>query len=155
MYAPDHELVTFKNRSHTVKHMISRGADIIRHLVFERLHTDCVHISGACNKVKFVGVLAGKLVGYEVAAVVKVLSFYEVIVADSVPAGGSDHSDGPAFLGGHQVFADIGASRTAATQKIKIAVAFPGFCGHHFWLTIRRNASSRQVKASLIIFFIL
>ena len=125
MYAAGYKLRALKNRSYALKHMISGGADILRNLIFKRLYTDCVHISCACDEVKLVGVLAGKLVCYEVAAVVKIFAFYEIIVAYGVPAGRSDHSDGLALFRRHEVAAYICEGRTAAPETVKVTEAFP------------------------------
>ena len=79
----------------------------------------------ACDKVS---VLAGELEADKVAAVIKALSVYKVILVLH-PAGGLDLADALPLLCRHEVYADAGLCHAASAKAVQIAVIFIGISG--------------------------
>ena len=128
LHTPGHQLGANKSRRHPVEHMVAGGGHIIRHLVFKGQHPLHIHVPRTCDEVFLVSVLAGELEADKVAAVIKALSVYKVILVLH-PAGGLDLADALPLLCRHEIHADAGLCHAAAAKAVQIAVIFIGISG--------------------------
>ncbi len=95
---------------------------VVRHLLFVRKHAFHVHVTRAGNQVLRIGVLAGELEAYQVAAVVQIVVFDQAVVAHRMPTRRLDRPNLAALLRRHGLFPYQGKRNTTAPQRIELAV---------------------------------
>ncbi len=120
------QVIPVKDRRNPVQHMVFRLFYIVGYHILKGKHTFYIEIPGAGDKVLGIGVFAGKLVAYQVAAVVKVVAVHYAVIAHSMPAAGLYLADFPPFFRWHNVLANTGKGCAAAAQAVQLGVAFKG-----------------------------
>src|SRR5699024_7414210 len=98
---------------------------IIRDLIFKGEHSLDIHVTGAGDKIFFIGVLSSELIADEMAAVIEVFSVDE-IVFHSVPPTWFYLTDTAPFLCGHCVWVYVGTGSSASSQIIQLTVRLKG-----------------------------
>ena len=120
------EVVPIKDRRHAVEDMVAGPLHIGGRVVLIRPHALHIHVPGTCDEVFCVGILSGKFISDQVAAVVEIVAVHDAAIFHGMPARRLHGTDGSARFRRHDFPADIGIGCAAPAQLVEGAVGLKG-----------------------------